>query len=185
MDFPSLPVDQKIFSADRIWLFLDYDGTVADFALTPDHIEPDPELIRLIQRLSENPFIRVTMISGRRLEHIRKLLPVQGIWLAGTYGIEFQQPEGVEGYLIPYQEVRPIIEAVKPKLEDILSGKEGFYLEDKGWALAIHARFADDRQAAEVLEEARSAMEAVRKPDQFRILGGHKFIEIGPRAAHK
>ena len=65
--------------AGHLWLFLDYDGTLADFAATPDEIIPDEELIALIDQLAKQPDIRVTILSGRRLAHIQSLLPVSGI----------------------------------------------------------------------------------------------------------
>ncbi|MGD8466450.1 MAG: trehalose-phosphatase, partial [Anaerolineae bacterium] len=64
----------------------------------------------------------------------------------------------------------------------------GFFLEDKGWALALHARFAPDDETEHVLDVARSlALQAVGEgaPELFRLLGGHKFLEIGPTLAHK
>ena len=78
--------------AKYLWLFLDYDGTLADFAPTPDHIVPDPVVIQLLERLAKIPSVRVTVISGRRLKDIQTLLPVKGIFKAGTYGIELIQP---------------------------------------------------------------------------------------------
>lgn len=60
--------------------------------------------------------------------------------------------------------------------------------EDKGWALALHARFADDEEVDQVLVDARRLADAALKraaPGLFRLLGGHKFLEIGPRLAHK
>ena len=32
---------ERIAHAERLWLFLDYDGTLAEFAPTPDHVFPD------------------------------------------------------------------------------------------------------------------------------------------------
>ena len=62
---------QQMVRAERLWLFLDYDGTLADFAPTPEDIIPDKALIALIEDLVSQPDIRVTIISGRRLAHIQ------------------------------------------------------------------------------------------------------------------
>ena len=43
---------QRVMDADKLRLFLDYDGTLADFAPTPDEVYPDPELIDLLNRLN-------------------------------------------------------------------------------------------------------------------------------------
>lgn len=185
MEFLSEEVKRTILSAGRLWLFLDYDGTLADFLPTPDVIEPEPEVIRLIRGFAENPLTRITIISGRRLSHILRLVPVDGIWIAGTYGVEYRQPDGIFGFRVPYEDIRPTIDRIKPRLEDLLRGTVGFYLEDKGWALAIHARFADLDQAEDVLEAAKTIMTANIDPNRFRILGGYRFLEVSPKAAGK
>ena len=171
--------------AQRLWLFLDYDGTLADFAPTPDHIEPDPALIRLLERLVSQPAIRVTILSGRRLEHVRQLLPVTGLFLAGTYGIEVLTPAGEMIHRVEYGDIRPLLERIKHGWQQLLDGRKGFYLEDKGWAIALHARFAEHTEAEEVLNQARRMLKLEAHASRFRVLGGHKFLELAPALASK
>lgn len=172
-------------TAQHLWLFLDYDGTLADFAPTPEDIEPHPELIHLLERLARKPNIRVTILSGRRLHHIRLLLPLSGIFLAGTYGIELLTPAGETIQRVDFDAIRPALETIKPRWAKLIYGRDGFFLEDKGWALALHARFARDEVAEEVLAQAHQAVDAEMLMDMFRILGGHKFLEVAPRLASK
>jgi len=178
-------VNGRIARAERLWLFLDYDGTLAELAPTPAVVEPDPDLADLLRRLSGHPKIRVSVVSGRRLAHVRELLPVEGILLAGSYGIEIQTPQGERIDRVDWEMVRPVLDELKPRWEALIEGREGFFLEDKGWTLAIHGRRADPGEADRVLAEARPmAQEAARKGD-FRVLGGYKFLELGPREADK
>jgi trehalose 6-phosphate phosphatase len=169
----------------RLWLFLDYDGTLVDFAPTPDHIEPDLAIIRLLERLARRPATRVTVLSGRRLEHLRQLLPATGVFLAGTYGIELRTPRGDTIHRIDYESVRPVLDAIKPQWTHMINGRKGFFLEDKGWTLALHARFADHEEARQVLAQARQAAAPDSLAGRFRILGGHKFLEVAPLLASK
>jgi len=175
----------QLAKADRFWLFLDYDGTLAEFATTPDIIEQDSKLIDLVRRLEGTPKYRLAIISGRRLVHIRRLLPVAGIWLAGTYGIELQLPDGSQIDRLDYASIRPFLDKLKPKWEKIIEGRDGFYLEDKGWTLAMHARYAQQSESEQVLSRARSV--AVQEPDNpgLHLLGGEKFLEISPAGADK
>ena len=168
-----------------LWLFLDYDGTLAEFAPTPEHIEPNPRIIRLLERLADRPATRVTILSGRRLAHIRQLLPVTGILLAGTYGIELLAESGETINLIQPQDVRPVLEAIKPAWAELIQGRSGFFLEDKDWALALHARFAEEGEAAQVMGQALETATLKLHPDRFRIVGGHRFLEVAPRLASK
>jgi trehalose-phosphatase len=58
-------------------------------------------------------------------------------------------------------------------------------LEDKGWALAIHARSAADHEAEEVTTRARDVLDEKLLAGRFRILEGHRFLEIAPMLASK
>ncbi len=179
-------LSEHLSQAERLWLFLDYDGTLADFAPTPEHVNPAPEIIGLLTMLARHPRIRMAVISGRRLDHVQALAPVPGILLAGTYGIELQTPEGERIDRVEYEAIRPALDGLKPRWLRLIAGREGFFLEDKGWALALHARFADDAEAEEVLDTAyRMATEVASSRQLFRLLGGHKFLEVGPMLAHK
>ena len=181
-------LDARLASAARLRLFLDYDGTLADFSPTPEHVTPDPDLIDLVGRLAQNPRFRIALVSGRRLGHVQKLMPVPGILLAGTYGVELQTPDGERIERLDFQRLRPTLDALKPHWAALIGGRQGFFLEDKGWALALHARYAAEEEADQALTAARRLAGRVleqAEPDLFRLLGGHKFLEIGPRLAHK
>ena len=181
-------VKRRIRRAERLRLFLDYDGTLAEFAPTPEHVEPDPEVISILRKLADHPGIRPMVISGRRLAHVKRLLPVPEVLLAGTYGVELRLPTGEDVERIDHAEVRPVLELIKRRWEAIIAEEDGFFLEDKGWALAIHGRYAAAAEAEDVLGEAKAETEAMltgAPPELFRILGGHKFLEVGPTLAHK
>jgi trehalose 6-phosphate phosphatase len=185
---PAHELLDRLDVGDRVRLFLDYDGTLADFAPTPDDVYPDKALAELLREIAHQPNIHLSVVSGRRLRHVQRLVPVPGILLAGTYGIEIATPQGELVHRLELEHVRPALDAVKPAWSDLLDGRNGFYLEDKEWALAIHARFADDGEAELVIDEARHAADEIAEqhaPGVFRLLGGHKFLEIGPRMAHK
>lgn len=178
-------VRAEVQAAERWRLFLDYDGTLADFAPTPEHVNPDPEVIALLTELAGHPRIRVTVISGRRLSQIEELLPVPQVLLAGTYGVELRLPNGERIDRVAYDEVRPVLEEIMPRWKGLIADEEGFFLEDKGWAVAIHARDAADDRADEILSTARGMVNEAASCERFRVLGGHKFLEIGPLLAHK
>ncbi len=192
-------IQEQIRQAKRIWLFLDYDGTLAEFAPTPDDVYPDPQLIDLFAGLARDKRLRVAVISGRRLDHVIRLIPLQGIWLAGAYGVELRSPQGKIIERAPFALIRPILDRLKPRWEQLISGQNGFYLEDKGWSLALHARDAEDSLAERVLRAARELaveqaslgleqpgqMPSAPTVDLFRWLGGYKFGEFCPGVADK
>lgn len=175
----------ELLRAERLWLFLDYDGTLDEFAPTPAHILPNPEVLDLVGRLARQPHIRVAVISGRRLSQVQALLPVPGLLLAGTYGLEMQLPNGEHVNWVAHDIVRPALEYLKPRWEKLITGRTGFFLEDKTWTLAIHARFAEEAEANEVLSIAGQMASQTATSGLFQMLGGHRFLEIAPAMAHK
>jgi trehalose 6-phosphate phosphatase len=181
-------IKQKVDQAAYLWLFLDYDGTLADFAPTPDEIFLDQELISLVTALAERPALRITIISGRRLGHIQALLPVPGLLKAGSYGLEMETADGELVHHVAFDTVRPLLAKLKQNWRELLNERRGFYLEDKGWTLAIHAKDAEPQEAAAVLGEAHRQAQALIDRDReslFRLLGGHRFLECGPQTADK
>jgi trehalose 6-phosphate phosphatase len=178
-------IAQRIAHAARLWLFLDYDGTLASFAPTPDHVDTQPEIVELVTTLARHPRIRVAVVSGRRLSHVEKLVPVTEALLAGTYGVELRTFEGNKVNRVDKKAIRPVLEQIKTRWTELTEERHGFFLEDKGWALALHARFAGDAEAEGLLNKARRVAADMATPDLFRVLGGHKFLEVGPRLAHK
>ncbi|MBN2046163.1 MAG: trehalose-phosphatase [Anaerolineales bacterium] len=182
---PQKYLDQ-IRQAEHLRLFLDYDGTLAEFAPTPDEIYPDADLIRLLEHLKQSQKIHLSVISGRRLSHIQKLIPIDGILLAGTYGVELLTPTGKQIDRVNFTQVRPILDKIKPFWLELIQPHSGFYLEDKRWSLAIHAKDAENLIAEEILSQAMSAIPETNAFEKdFRILGGNKFLEIAPRLANK
>ena len=175
----------RLASANKVRLLLDYDGTLADFAPTPDIILQDPELISLLYRLANQNKFLLAIVSGRSLQHLRKLLPFKGMLLAGTYGLEMQLPDGSSHAVVTFEQVRPIMERIKPLWQQQMEGQNGFFLEDKGWALALHARFAASDDAQRVLAAARAEAEALSPGPAFTIEHRFRFLEIYPVEANK
>lgn len=178
-------LEQLAAEGRRMWLFLDYDGTLKEFAPTPEHVEPDPALIDLLTRLAAQPRVRMAIISGRSLAQIERLVPVPGTFLAGTYGIEMRTPAGERIHREDYDALRPTLDALKPRWQSLVAHREGFFVEDKGWALALHARFAEEGEAEATLEAAQRMAAEVVSSGTFRLLGGHRFLEVAPSLANK
>ena len=119
---------ERISQAKCLWLFLDYDGTLADFAPTPDDIFPDPEIIALITRLNQHPKIRTAVVSGRRLDHLRALLPIPDLLLAGTYGVEILLLDGKVHHRLVYEDIRPYLDDLRASLAGSDRQSPGFLL---------------------------------------------------------
>jgi trehalose 6-phosphate phosphatase len=185
MILPGIALDQWVADASPLWFFLDYDGTLADFARNPATLERDPELVDLIRMLSAVPRFRVAIISGRPLRSLQELLPVAGIFLGGVYGIDVQTPAGDIILRGDYNRIRPFLDDAKSHWEKILADKGGFYIEDKGWSLTLHAQAAKQKDVEYVFSTVRQTAAEGLPESQFRWFDGPNYLEIVPIQAHK
>lgn len=183
---PTEAILQAVRAARPIWWFMDYDGTLAEFTPTPDDRSQRPEVISLLKRLAEVPQSRVMIISGRSLASLEAMLPVPGVFLAGTYGVEILTPAQERILRIPVGRVRPIIEQVKHQWTAILDSRPGFYLEDKGWTIAIHARLAEPEEARRALADAKASVPPeLLEANGLTLFSGWQFLELAPQEASK
>jgi trehalose 6-phosphate phosphatase len=180
-----IELNQWVSEAEHLWLFLDYDGTLVEFARTPDIIVPNAKVIDLIKRLAGKSRLRLAIVSGRRLRDIQTLLPVPGIYRAGTYGIEVQTAEGDQIQRDDYALIRPYLDRLKPHWEEIIDGHKGFFLEDKGWSLALHARFAPEKEATHVISNIQHTLDQEFITDEYRLIKHKKFLEVSSAKANK
>lgn len=178
-------IQRHLRAGGSLALFLDYDGTLVPIAPTPAEARPDNELLNLLTDLAHTPAFDVIILSGRPLSSLQAFLPVPGLTLAGIYGVEVQQNGEVIVRGISPDQIRPVVGQVKEAWERVIDKRNGFLLEDKGLAIALHARWADPGEAVTVLERARNAVSSTLPADDFRVLGGDRFLEVAPANAHK
>jgi trehalose 6-phosphate phosphatase len=170
----------------HLTLFLDYDGTLVPIAPTPAEALPDQQLLELLAQLSRASFIRTVIISGRSLEALRRILPVHGLILAGLYGVEMQMADASLLLREPLRHGKgDTIAQVRERWRKLSDGLAGFLIEDKGQAVALHARWAEQAQADRVLAAARDAATDLADFHSYRLLDGDRYIEIAPANANK
>ena len=81
---------------DGASLFLDLDGTLVDFAMTPDGIEVCDNLRGLLRQLQSRLDGRVAVISGRSLADLDGHLNLPNLALSGSHGLERKHADGRE-----------------------------------------------------------------------------------------
>jgi trehalose-phosphatase len=178
-------LNQWVAQADGLWFFLDYDGVLVEFKLDPDNLHPDVQVVELLNKLAGIARIRLVIISGRPLRALLALLPVPGIYLAGTYGVELQTPAGERIERVDYASFRPFLEQLKLEWQKIIAGHSGFTLEDKGWSLELHGRFAGEIETMQVTATIWQMLNKSSIIEQFRFFTGYKYLEVAPALAHK
>lgn len=155
----------RAFASSNVLLAIDYDGTLAPIAPTPDQARMRARTRRLFTQVA-HCYPSIT-ISGRPLDDIAQRLvgiPVRSVF--GNYGGE-PSPRGKP----------PVrVGAWVRHLRERLSTHRGVVVEDKGYSVTIHYRRArdKDRAVADIHDAARTLSGA-------RVLGGVHAVTLLPR----
>jgi len=166
-------VVRSIRSAQRVALFLDFDGTLAALRRLPSDVKPlDPSLRTVLRRLAEHKRLALYVISGRRLAELRRLVPVKGVRLLGLHGWEGRRTPHLRAE-------RDLLRRARQVLERRLSSLPEIRLEDKGLALAVHYRGAAPRTAWSARVIVREVLSDLKT--HVHMLRGHKVWELLPR----
>ena len=81
--------DEKLRSASKRALLLDYDGTLAPFRVEPRKAFPYPGVRQVLNRLMRTQGIRIVIVTGRWIKDLLPLLQLEiqpEIW--GSHGLE-------------------------------------------------------------------------------------------------
>lgn len=184
---PSLIKPEKLVAiVDNrpLLLITDYDGTLVPIAPTPGEAAPPAELIKLLRKLCGLHDVRAAVVSGRPLARLEEWLPVQSLYLAGTHGAEIKEPGGERVELVNRAAVQEELAPLVRRARELIRGKEGFLLEDKGVSAALHYRLADPEQARAVTSCFRSAVLEML-PGAYTLMKGKKVLEVRPGNLHK
>ena len=160
-------------------LFLDFDGTLVDFAATPDAVVPDPDLTGQLAALNEVLHGAVAIVSGRPIAALDRLLCPLRLPTAGIHGLErrtaagrFHPPPAHASWLAP----------LRAELKQFVSERPGLLLEEKGVSLALHYRRAPHYES-----EARALVGALlgKLAPDATLIHGNAVVEVCPTGCDK
>jgi trehalose 6-phosphate phosphatase len=177
-------VKERIKTADRISLFLDFDGTLVPIEADPASPRLDSRTaatLRLLQ--SGGDSLAITILSGRAVEDLYCRIRVEGLIYAGNHGLE------IFGRNLRF--VEPGASARSKQLEQLceelaveLQSFSGVLVEFKGLTASIHYRRAAEPDRPDIEHAVRAAV--ARTGRLFRINRGRMVLEIMPRTGwHK
>lgn len=167
----------------RVFLFLDYDGTLVPIAGTPDRAVPPPELLRLLRRLVGRDGLRLAVISGRDLKDLQTLLPVPGLYLTAGHGALIQAPGAPPQALVRAD--RAGLDRLARETRALVSGESGFLVEPKAFSLAFHYRLADPARVEPVLAAFTALREEHCPAPDWELIPGRKVVEVRPVGVNK
>ena len=166
---PSGRIDALIERRSRAGVFLDFDGTLSEIAPRPDAARPVAGAAGVLARLAER-FALVALVSGRPANDVRSMLDIPGVLVLGHYGLESASDDAGD----------ESIAVVRGEVEAAVSVEPGVWVEDKGRSVAVHARSADNPDAA--LAAVRPELERIAGAHGLLVLSGKMVLELAPAA---
>ena len=157
-------------------LYLDFDGTLAELAPTPDEVDVDPSLPALVAALAAQLGGALAILTGRRLAAIDAMIAPVHVAGAGLHGAELRPEPGITIFRGEPAAATPLVRRLRKRFAD----DPRLLIEDKDVAVALHFRRAPARAA-----ECREAMRAFAPPWLFDVIDGSKVVEARPRGADK
>ena len=170
-------VKNRVRLAQRVTLFLDYDGTLVRFASRPQDAMPPRQVLDLLRELAANPKVRPVIITGRSLKDITEMIGIENLDYIGFHGFEVQVCGRRESRLSPASAAA--LRSIREDAEKEFAGIEGIWIENKaGASVNFHYRDYDGEPAA----EKERFIEIVRKHarGKLRIIGGSRILEALP-----
>lgn len=156
-------------------LFLDFDGTLAPLADTPDDVDVGPDLIALLEDARRFLDGRLAIVSGRSVATLRGL-GFADFLLAGTHGLEFARP----GEYVEAPARLPAIDAVEQAFHDFAEERPGVLVERKSISVGLHYRGAPKYE-----QEASDLAQVLAAEHDLSIQRGKLLFELRPGGADK
>ncbi len=170
---------QTFKAARRIFLMVDFDGTLAPIVDLPELAEMSDDMKLLISNLAKSSHFTVGVLSGRALTDLKEKVGVEGLVYAGNHGMEIETPN--KTYIHPRAlDILEPMGKIKAELVKSLSSFEGVLIEDKGLTLSVHYRLAVPKDVSEVRKIFCKTIEPYIKERVFKQTEGKRVFELRP-----
>jgi trehalose 6-phosphate synthase/phosphatase len=158
-------------------LFVDYDGTLTPLVDHPSEAKLSRPVRKALEAIVERPDSSVTVVSGRSLDDLKKLVKIPDVAYASNHGLDIDGPH-LERFR---HEDLPVFEQKTKDLAEALEDLAvvGAWVEEKGATLTYHYRAVDDEAQEHLANEARTRILAAG----FQARDAHCAVEARPPIA--
>ena len=170
---------EKTLKGKSIYLFLDYDGTLAPIALTPGMAVMPEKTKDVLRQLSKPSSHKIAIISGRALKDISRRVGLKNIVYVGNHGFEIKGPKISFKSPVPFL-YKKTLKEIKIKLEKALSSIDGVLIENKGFSLSVHYRLTDKENVPVVKARFYTTIFPYEFMNNVQVKPGKMVLEIKP-----
>ena len=155
-------------------LFLDYDGTLTPIVDHPSKAKLQPAMRKALEACSRRKDTDVSIVSGRALGDVRKLVGDERLMYAGNHGLEIEGP-GIHPFR--HQDLGHYASrtaALAQELEAVSS--DGAWTEAKGPTLTFHYRGVPQAKRPKMIDEVVEIMSRAG----YQARHAHAAVEARP-----
>ena len=145
MERTDWPGPEPAFGLGRYCLFLDVDGTLVEFAASPDGVHVDDALASLMDQGSRALGGALALVSGRSIADLDQLFAPRRWPAAGLHGLERRDADGRTHATTEGIEQ---LATARAMLAAIASQHPGVIVEHKAASLAVHFRQAPQLESS-------------------------------------
>jgi len=162
-----------------LFIFLDFDGTLAPIARTPDKAALPGKTRALLRRIADGGSAKLAFISGRTLEDLKNKIGLKNVIYSGNHGLEIEGPKiKFRSFLLPGY--RKTLENIKNELTEKISSIAGALLEDKGISLSLHYRSVDKQQTPQLKTIFHETVISYLGGGKIKVKPGKMVLEVRP-----
>jgi trehalose-phosphatase len=164
----------------RPLLLLDFDGTLADFAVDPEMVCLPPARRLLLQSLASRSDLSAGIVSGRRINDLRaRAGGGSNLFYAGLHGLEIEGP-GLRFVHHAAAAAAPTLGVLVVEVKNATRELPGVVIEDKGLSIVLHVRGASKADRLHALTRFRALAEPYISDGVLRVLPGDEMTELVP-----
>jgi len=163
-------------------LFLDYDGTLVPIQKNPVRCILSDKIKNQLRLLSESNHCYLTILSGRSLSDIKKMVGIRKIYYGGNHGLDISGPD--VRYTHPKALLaKSIISDVKHLLKKEIANIEGAWFEDKKFTMSLHFRSVSKKNIVFVKKVFYKVIAEFLDTKILTVIKGKKVLELIPDAS--
>jgi trehalose-phosphatase len=169
----------EVVKHPHLFLFLDFDGTLVPIMNRPNECRLDLRSRSILADLHALSQVTVGIISGRKLDDVRKRVGEKDLIYAGNHGLE------IEGPFLAFGEPtskanRKILDTLVRRLHEELRFIPDAWVEHKNLSASVHFRQVLPVAIPHLLKIVKQITEPAVMDKQFILRHGKQVLEIRP-----
>jgi trehalose 6-phosphate phosphatase len=170
-------ISKTLQQEKRLFLALDFDGTISEITNTPDKAIPLKGIEEALNLLSA--FIPIAIVSGRDLQNLRQRISLKNIFYSGSHGFEILEPGGKVYFPGKGMKFMEVLEHIQGQLKTALCNISGALIEEKKFSIAVHYRQCKEMDKGKLIEITSLLL---KKIPELKIIKGKQVLEIIPNS---